>query len=78
MVDDSCFSKKPFGVLHFLSGPRSLSPSKLSNAVFSSQADGLDPATTVTQIPSSSGTTGPRKGVMLSHRNEVARMMFAK
>lgn len=42
------------------------------------QNDDVDPASTVCQIPFSSGTTGPRKGVMTSHRSEVSRMMMIK
>ncbi|MCS7479876.1 AMP-binding protein [Umezawaea endophytica] len=34
----------------------------------------VDPATTVALLPFSSGTTGPPKGVMLTHRNLVANV----
>ncbi|XP_063847438.1 luciferin 4-monooxygenase-like isoform X1 [Scylla paramamosain] len=42
------------------------------------QLDGLNPASAVAQMPFSSGTTGPRKGVMISHSNEVSRMIMIK
>ena len=34
----------------------------------------LDPSTAVSMLPYSSGTTGPAKGVMLTHRNQVANL----
>ncbi|KAK8385366.1 hypothetical protein O3P69_012299 [Scylla paramamosain] len=42
------------------------------------QLDGLHPASAVAQMPFSSGTTGSRKGVMISHSNEVSRMIMFK